>query len=190
MGSLSRPTVRLVDEGVDVRYGSPAELAAEVAKLREPWIADEGPLAADFRQYPGGVPDRPLHPRGLAFDDRTTITWDEDTVQVIQPAEPEDAVIARRSEVLIRERFSGPASLHRIDYLRHGVLLASRYSSDPGLKPRATRGRPSGTKTPAADPTGRKAPPRPGGTTASSSGFQPCAFGSGDAALEGDHSDA
>ena len=126
MGGMSSSPV-CVDEGVEIRYVEPSQLLAEVAELREPWIADEGPLAANFRQHRGSALDRKLEPRGLAFDDRTTITWDEDAVQVIRPAEPEDDVLARRSEVLIRERFTELASVYRIDYLRRGVLIASRY---------------------------------------------------------------
>ncbi len=134
MGRLSHrtpsPPVEYVDESVDIAYHEPSELAAQVEQLRQPWIADEGPLDADFWQHAGGELPRPLHFRGLAFDDRVTVAWDEDIVQVIRPREADGDVIARRSEVLIRERFTGPVSLHRVDYLRHGVLLASRY--EPG----------------------------------------------------------
>ncbi len=128
MGRLSEQVVDLdLDEGVEVRYAEPAAAAAEVAALREPWIADEGPLTAELWRHPGVELPRPLHPRGLAFDQRTTVLWDEDAVQVIRPADPEPGVLARRSRVLIRDRFPGFASPTRVDYLRHGVLIASRY---------------------------------------------------------------
>ncbi len=84
-----------VDESVTVRLldadgGSTAVVAAaEVLKLREPWIAAEGPLTAELWQLDGDDLPRPLAMRGLAFDDRTTVQWDEDAVQVIEPADAE-----------------------------------------------------------------------------------------------------
>ena len=46
---------------------------------------------------------------------------------MIRPAAAESGVLARCSEVLVRDRFPGLASLVRVDYLRDGVLIASRY---------------------------------------------------------------
>lgn len=121
------------DESVDIRYAEPDALAAEVARLEAPWIGDEGPLDADFRHHDGGGGggELTLHLRGLAFDARTTVLWDEDLVQVICPKAAEDGVLARSGDVLIREKIcgrrTGLASVVRIDYLRQGVLIASRY---------------------------------------------------------------
>ena len=128
MGRLSH----FFDEGVEVRYGDPATVAAEVKALREPWIADEGPLAAELWRHRGGELPRPLHLRGLAFDPDSTVLWDEDAVQVIRPAAAEPGVLARRSEVLVRGELNALASLVRIDYLQDGVLIASRYLPDGG----------------------------------------------------------
>jgi hypothetical protein len=128
MGRLSpdvKPLVFPVEESVEIEYLDPADVEAEVGKLREPWIADEGPLDAELWRHPGGALKRPLLPRGLAFDDETTVAWDEDIVRVIRPAPPRAGVIARRSQVLIR--FDGYDPVERVDYLERGVLLASRY---------------------------------------------------------------
>ncbi len=128
MGRLREEVVTVGDdEGVAVRFAEPAAAAAEVAALREPWIADEGPLTAELWRHPGGELRRPLHLRGLAFDGETTVVWDEDAVQVIRLADAEPGVLARRSPVLIRDRFEGLGALTRVDYLRGGVLIASRY---------------------------------------------------------------
>jgi hypothetical protein len=133
MGRVSHPPLpdRLVPvaESVEILYLSPSEVATEVNKLQAPWIGDEGPLAAEFWQHPGGAPKRPLYHRGLAFDDQATVTWDEDVVQVIRPAPPAGDVIARRSKVLIR--FPLLEFVYRIDYLSQGVLLASRFQPGP-----------------------------------------------------------
>lgn len=128
MGRVSPPPEPLVfpvEESVKIGYLEPADLTAEVGKLNEPWIADEGPLKAELWQHLGGALKRPLLPRGLAFDAETTVAWDEDAVRVIRPAPPRAGVIARRSTVLIR--FPDFDPVERIDYLESGVLLASRY---------------------------------------------------------------
>ncbi len=117
-----------VNESVEIRYAAPEEVDSEVRKLEEPWIGDEGPLVAELWHHSDGELPRRLHPRGLAFDHRTTVLWDEDAVQVIRPRAAESDVIARRSEVLIRDRFPGLDSVERTDYLRQGVLIASRYT--------------------------------------------------------------
>jgi hypothetical protein len=113
--------------GVTVLYLAAARRDEEVRKLAEPWIADEGALDAGLRR---GVGEMPLRLRGLAFDERTTVVWDEDAVQVLGGGEPDPEVIALRSRVLLREGFAGPARLFRIDYLRRGALLGSRFTTE------------------------------------------------------------
>jgi hypothetical protein len=120
-----------LDESVRVTYpdfagGSAAAAAAEVAKLERPWIAEEGPMTADFRRHLGG--ELALAARGLAFDELVTVQWDEDAVWVIEPHAAESGVLAREVEILVHQHFRDRATaVRRIDYLRHGVLLASRY---------------------------------------------------------------
>lgn len=120
MGSLK--------ESVEITPLGPDRRDAEVARLTDPWIGDEGPLDMAFRQGAGGA----LRQRGVAFDNQTTVVWDEDGVQVLRAAGPERGVVALPSEVLLRERFrdSGPARLFRIDYLRGGTLLGSRWLTE------------------------------------------------------------
>jgi hypothetical protein len=122
MGGLS--------EGVAITDLGPERRDTEVATLIDPWIGDEGPLDAAFRRGVHG----PLRQRGVAFDERTTVVWDEAGVQVLRAAEPSGDVVALRSEVLLREGFqeNGPARLFRIDYLRRGALLGSRFTPEGG----------------------------------------------------------
>lgn len=112
-----------LEEGVEIIYLDPRERDIQVAALDEPWIADEGPLEARFRLSDKGS----LLHRGLAFDQKTTVAWDEDAVQVVRPAKPDSEVVAQAHPVLVRERLDGPRELVRIDYQRHGVWLGSRY---------------------------------------------------------------
>ncbi len=114
-----------VAESVEVAYLPATARDTEVARLEEPWIGDEGPMDADFRH---GLGNEPLRQRGLAFDRETTVLWDEDGVQVVRARDAEPAVVALSSPVVVRERFSAPANLCRTDYLKEGVLVASRYS--------------------------------------------------------------
>jgi hypothetical protein len=118
-----------VAEGVEIRYASPTQRDAELAKLIEPWIGDEGPLDAVFRRGLGG---EPLRARGVAFDDRTTVVWDEAGVQVLQASEAKGDLVTLHSPVLLNRRFqkSGPAHLFRVDYLFHGALLGSRFTTE------------------------------------------------------------
>ncbi len=118
-----------VEESVEVRTRSANARDAEVARLDQPWIGDEGPLDASFRR---GLEVEPLRQRGLAFDAETTVVWDEDAVQVVRAQAAEPDVVALRSPVILRQRFSGPTSVLRIDYLREGTLIASRYSAEEG----------------------------------------------------------
>jgi hypothetical protein len=116
-------------EGVEIRYLPASRRDTEVGALAEPWIADEGPCDAGLRRGLGG---QPLRPRGLAFDTRATVIWDEDGVQVLRAggtggADPE--IVALRSRVLVRDGFGGPPRLFRIDYLRRGALLGSRFTA-------------------------------------------------------------
>jgi hypothetical protein len=121
--------------GVEIHHEPPENLAALVAALDNPWIADEGPLDAWFRRgrvASGGQGGRALLPRGLAFDADTTVTWDEDEIQVVrrsddQKGEDEPDLIVLRSDVLVREGFDISQVFQRLDYLRDGVLVASRY---------------------------------------------------------------
>lgn len=99
-----------------------------VASLDSPWIADEGPLSIGLRQHHRGEAAAILRARGLAFDNATTIFWDEDGVQVVSRNASEEGILAFQSSVVLREYLTPrPASLARIDYLRSGVLLGSRY---------------------------------------------------------------
>lgn len=116
-----------VEESVEIRTLEASARDAEVARLDEPWIGDEGPLEASFRR---GLEGEPLRHRGLAFDAETTVVWDEDAVQVVRARAAESEVVALRSSVILRERFSGPKRLDRTDYLRAGALIASRYSAE------------------------------------------------------------
>jgi hypothetical protein len=118
--------------GVEIHYLPPGERDPEVAKLSEPWIGDEGPLTAELRR--GGLP---RHPRGVAFDDTTTVMWDEAGVQVLRAVSGDTAdedVVVLQSPVIPHHRFAEkrPQSLIRIDYLRRGALLGSRFTTAGG----------------------------------------------------------
>ena len=119
-----------VSEGIEIYHRPPGDRDAEVGKLVEPWIGDEGPLDARFRRAAGGA--GPLRLRGIAFDETTTVAWDEAGVQVLRaaPAVAADIVVLR-SPVVLHHRFAeeGPKSLFRIDYLRRGALLGSRFTT-------------------------------------------------------------
>lgn len=117
-----------LNESVEITLLGPDQRDAEVARLIDPWTGDEGPLDMAFRRGAGGG----LRQRGVAFDDQTTVVWDEDGVQVLRVAGPERGVVALRSGVLLREGFlkNGPARLFRIDYLRGGTLLGSRWLTE------------------------------------------------------------
>lgn len=114
-----------MSQELEIRYLPPSCRDREVAALAEPWIADEGPLDAGLRRGLGG---QPLRLRGLAFDPDTTVTWDEDGVQVLRAGAVAEDVLTLRSPVLVRAGFTGPPLLFRIDYLRHGALLGSRFT--------------------------------------------------------------
>ena len=118
-----------VNEGVEIRYLSPDQRETGLAKLIDPWIGDEGPLDACFRR---GLRDGPLRARGVAFDDRTTVVWDEAGVQVLEAGEAKGEIVALRSPAILHSRFQkeGPARLFRIDYLCHGALLGSRFTTE------------------------------------------------------------
>jgi len=117
-----------VEAGVHIADLAPSELTSELEKLRDPWIAQEGPMSAELRRREAGQPLPELLMRGLAFDDATTVVWDEDAVRVIRETDPQEGVLSRRSDVRVRTaRFEGLATVERIDYLKRGVLLASRY---------------------------------------------------------------
>ncbi|HEX4965539.1 MAG TPA: hypothetical protein VF173_32315 [Thermoanaerobaculia bacterium] len=117
-------------ESVAILPLAPAERDAEVGKLIDPWIGDEGPLAAGFRR---GLGDKTLRPRGVAFDAQTTVVWDEAGVQVLKAAAADPQVVALCSPVILHHRFQGPARLFRIDYLQRGALLGSRFTTEaPG----------------------------------------------------------
>lgn len=123
MGRLEK--MDRLEEGVTVTYRPSGERDAEVGKLQNPWIGDESPLDASFRSSDEG---RPLMQRGIAFDSRTTVVWDEDAVQTARVGEPQPEVVALRSNVILRKGFTGPDCLARIDYLHRGALVASRYT--------------------------------------------------------------
>lgn len=120
-----------LNESVDVQDFPPEALTAQVDLLDNPWIGDEGPLDAGVRHGRG---EHPLRPRGLAFDRRTTVVWDEAGVQVLAAAPPSPDVTALQSRVLLRAPSEGPPQLSRVDYLKRGSLLGSRYvpEGDPG----------------------------------------------------------
>lgn len=127
-----------LSEGVDVHPLPASARDAEVAGLTAPWIADEGPLEARFERRPASA-GSDLHPRGIAFDRATTVTWDESGVTVVRAAPPRPGVVALDSPVLVRKprserhdpRFvARPPGLRRIDYLERGALVASRYTFD------------------------------------------------------------
>ena len=117
-----------MSDGVAIRYLPPSQRDEQVRGLTEPWIGDEGPCDAGLRR---GLGSQTLRLRGLAFDDRTTVVWDEDGVQVLAVAagEPDPAVVTLRSRVLVRDGMAGPERLFRIDYLRQGALLGSRFTT-------------------------------------------------------------
>jgi hypothetical protein len=115
-----------LNESVHVTYLPAEERDAQVSVLHDPWIGDEGPLEAGFRRGSGGGP---LRPRGFAFDQRTTVVWDEAGVQVLRPSEPTPEVTALESPVVLRHWYTGPARLIRIDYMERGCLVGSRYTA-------------------------------------------------------------
>lgn len=119
-----------LNEAVEIQFFGPDARDIEVGKLKDPWIGDEGPREADFRR--GRAEGAGLRLRGVAFDDTTTVVWDEDGVQVLRSAPLEDdagEIVALRSQVLVHSRFKGRGldSLVRIDYLKRGALLGSRF---------------------------------------------------------------
>lgn len=111
-------------EGVSIKLFPASERDTKIENLDRPWVAEEGPLELRFGQL-----ERPkqLLLRGLAFDAFCTVTWDEDGVEVITPAESDDRIVALESPVLVRSRFADAPRLLRIDYFKDGVWLASRY---------------------------------------------------------------
>ncbi len=116
-------------KGVRVEPAPVSQLPALVNELHEPWIADEGPLDCGLRR---GLAAQTLRQRGIAFDHSTTIVWDEDEVQVIRAAATAPDITALVSPVLVRAGLAvaagWPRQLSRIDYLREGALIASRYT--------------------------------------------------------------
>jgi hypothetical protein len=113
-------------QGVTIEAVPVVQLPDLVGRLHRPWIADEGPTDCGLRR---GLDGQPLRMRGLAFDSTTTVVWDEDEVQVIRASSaPQPGVIARTSGVLVRDFEGWPKKLIRTDYLRQGVLIASRYT--------------------------------------------------------------
>ena len=116
--------IRQLREGVAVRLLPAAARDHEVRALKRPWVAEEGPLELRLARRDSV---EGLLLRGLAFDAQRTVTWDEDCVEVIEPAEPDGRTVALESPVVVRERFDDVPKLHRIDYHRDGVWLASRY---------------------------------------------------------------
>lgn len=135
MGRLSAH--RLLQEGVDDQWLDAAERDRQVQDLEEPWIAEEGPLSVRLsRRQPSAA--EPLAPRGLAFDNDTTVHWDEDAVQVVRVGKASADTVAIAQQVLLRqpkhlEDWEGPERFERIDYLEQGVCVASRWrpSSEP-----------------------------------------------------------
>ncbi len=115
-----------MSEGVAIRYAPFAELADELARLDRPWFATEGALDAWVEAAPH---ERPLLARGLAFDLNTTVTWDEEEVQVLARAPAAPDVVALASEVCVHQRFqaAGLRRLLRVDFLSGGTWLGSLY---------------------------------------------------------------
>jgi hypothetical protein len=135
MGSLIAPP-EPISESVDLQHLSAAERDAAVAGLHDPWIAEEGPLEVRFER---GI--QPREPRGIAFDGECTVLWDESQVLVLRREAAEATTTAFCTPVLLWERFEppkgkGPPSLHRIDYLRDGTLVGSRYVTEEPRKER------------------------------------------------------
>jgi hypothetical protein len=112
--------------GLHVRRLPRTSLDAELARLERPWIADEGALEAALERAPLA---RPPRERGLAFDAKVTLLWDEAGVQALSEAPAQPGVVALTSPVFVRPALApgGLAGLRRIDYLEGGVLLGSRY---------------------------------------------------------------
>ncbi len=132
-----------VEEGVTVVPASPSQLRDLVGGLEDPWIADEGATDCGLRR---GLAELGLRQRGMAFDSKKTIVWDEDEVQVITVTAPQPGVIPLTSTVLVREGLAAgtgfPTRLRRIDYLREGALIASRYTcSESGSLERGSQER-------------------------------------------------
>ncbi len=124
-----KPLPVALDEAVEVTYLGPEARDEQLALLESPWVADEGPVDARLKHWTGEG-EAPL-PRGLAFDRSTTVVWDEDAVQLVKPAPSREDVVANAQPVLLRRRLEGPKFLTRVDYLRRGVWLASRYLAVP-----------------------------------------------------------
>ena len=122
-----------VSEGVEVTYHSGDGKEELVAALDQPWIGDEGPMEAEFRQV---FEPSSLRPRGLAFDPGTTVYWDEDAVMRVRKAALRAGEIAFCTPVLVRDRFPSLEGhqLFRIDVLKEGALRASRYVWQPTEK--------------------------------------------------------
>jgi hypothetical protein len=62
------------------------------------------------------------------------VIWDEAGAQILQAGPVDPEVVALRSPVLLHPRFQekGPGGLHRIDYLRRGALIGSRFTLEGG----------------------------------------------------------
>ena len=112
--------------GIVIRYLPAESLEGELARLEQPWIADEGALEASFER--GSLSRKPRQ-RGLAFDRTTTLQWDESGVQVVVEGPLEGGAAVLESWVVIRDRLrpGGLSRLRRIDVLQGGVLIGSRY---------------------------------------------------------------
>lgn len=126
--------VEFLEEGVQVEWLDASQRDAQVETLSEPWIAEEGPVSARLSRRP--FSEGSLLPRGLAFDSKTTVQWDEDAVQVVRAKRADRGTVAIRQEVQVRQPehlddWEFPRGIRRIDYLKKGVCVASRYEVGP-----------------------------------------------------------
>lgn len=134
MGCLEADGYEVEADWVDVAWLDITERDAQLRSLTEPWIAEEGPLHVRLARHPK-VPAT-LAPRGLAFDAKTTVHWDEAGVQVVTATSEKETkakgTVAICHLVLVRQPnhltdWQGPQRLERIDYLERGVCVASRW---------------------------------------------------------------
>lgn len=129
MGGVSEEKAihELIPNHAAIERLSVAARDAEIAKLENPWIGQEGPLTADFQR---AEDIGELLPRGIAFAGDTTVWWDEAWVRVLRMCDgSKGSCVAIKTPVYVHQRFHGRGAdrLERVDFLVDGVYQGSHY---------------------------------------------------------------
>ncbi len=133
MGSMNGQREALIyrPESVEIEWLRTEERDEILDGLDHPWVMTEGPLDARLFRFERETTTQPtLLLRGTAFDAEATLVWDEEGLQLIRRAQPSDDVLAVEQTVMVRPRLQGPETLIRIDYLKDGAWLASRWLAE------------------------------------------------------------